>query len=54
VLTYYLQNKGRKIEEKYTQLIQKCINAINDVKPQISDCEEQLEELKETVKSLQQ
>ena len=55
-LTYSL-NKDRQrkeIEDKYARLIQRCIDAINDIKPQISDCEEELEQLKETVKSLQQ
>jgi hypothetical protein len=57
-LTYYYSlNKGKQrkaIEDDYTRLIQRCIDAINDIEPKISDCEEQLEELKETVKSLQQ
>ena len=46
------ENQRKEIEKKYTRLIQRCIDAINDIKPQISDCEEQLEYLKETVKSL--
>ena len=55
-LTYLLntEKQRKEIEDKYTRLIQRCIDAINDIKPQISDCEKQLKELKETVKSLQQ
>ena len=55
-LTYSLnkERQRKEIKDKYTQLIQRCVDAINDINLQISDCEEQLEELKETVKSLQQ
>jgi hypothetical protein len=52
VATQNEEKQRKETKEKYIRLIQRCIDAINDIKPKISDCEEQLQQLMETVKSL--
>ena len=43
------ETKRKEVEQKYARLIQKCIDAINDIKPDISKCEKQLKTLKKII-----
>ena len=43
------EDQRKEIQKKYTELINRSTDAIKNLKPQIEDCEEQLELLKNIV-----